>query len=296
MTDDEKEPTTRVAMLWPVELKDAVREEVGPRGLTDFTLEAVRAKLGVHDAHKEDSKELNEVRFLAQRLADAIALGGDYEDRAETLRLMELPAWIRTDGWASDLAAIVQPEDSTPEPVVEPDLPSLADIDEMNEPEVMETKPCPYWHQDQQCELPSRHEGAHHAGELTWGEPAPDLPAVGDPGTIVSEPPSAPKGDLAERVRQKALEKGVDLSGIDLKPASKVETPPVRGAHAQLEEHNHAFEVVEGGRRCACGTMIDDTTKPPTLTEVEPEVAPSNPNACPNCGGELVSGECWECM
>ena len=35
----------RVSMVWPADLKEQVRGLVGSRGLTDFTLDAVRAKL-----------------------------------------------------------------------------------------------------------------------------------------------------------------------------------------------------------------------------------------------------------
>jgi len=198
----EKE-TARVAMEWPVDLKDQVREKVGPRGLTDFTIDAVRAKLATHTAHQAAVEELEEVKFLAQQLADAIALGGDYEDTAETLRLFDLPSWIETTGWSDELVAIVRDEDDY-RPAHPPDRGPIRPVED--------------------------HE----------------LPAVGDPGTVRSAPPVAPKGDLLERVRNKAREKGVDLSGVDLRPATEIEAPPAT-------------------------------------------------NACPNCGSELVAGECWEC-
>lgn len=214
---DEKPATSRVAMEWPIELKEAVREAAGPRGLTDFAIEAVRAKLGTYDVHKENSEELNEVRFLAQRLADVIALGGDYEDPAETLRLLELPAWIDTTGWPDKLKAVVKDEDE--------------------------------WDGDDY--MPERTELDEYEFVPSERRPVEDveLPAVGDPGTIRSEPPVAPKGDLLERLRTKAQEKGVDLSGVDLKPASEIERP---------------------------------------------DAIPAS-DTCPNCGSELVAGECWEC-
>lgn len=36
----------RVSMVWPADLKEQVRRLAGSRGLTDFTLDAVREKLG----------------------------------------------------------------------------------------------------------------------------------------------------------------------------------------------------------------------------------------------------------
>jgi hypothetical protein len=227
---------TRVSMIWPQSLKEKVRDRVGSRGLTDFTISAVEAKLGIHDTHQADSRELNEVKDFAQRLADALAMGGDYEDRASTLRLLEPPAWLQTIGWPDDLAAVVKPEDSTPEPVDEPD----------EEPEDVP-------------EQDSQHKSERPVEDV-------ELPAVGDPDTIRS---SAPRGvttvDLLERIQAKAAEKGVDLSGIDLKAASSIEAP----------------------------------AEPEPAEPAEPEPAEKSAvdaDACPNCGAQLVNGECWECF
>lgn len=229
--------TSRVSMLWPESLKEKVRDRVGSRGLTVFTIEAVEAKLGIHDSHKADAKELNEVKDLAQRLADALAMGGDYEDRASALRLLELPAWIQTVGWPDQLAAIVKPEDSTPEPV-EP------------EPEpIVATSP-------EEAESSDSNDNIVESSEL---------PAVGDPGTVRSTPPGESKAsDLLERIRGKATEKGVDLSGVELKPASSIENESQPEASPRQEE--------------------------PVATPV------ANPDVCPKCGTELVNGECWECF
>jgi hypothetical protein len=142
------------------------------------------------------------------------------------------------------------------------------------------------------------------------------------------------KSDLLDRVKAKAVEKGVDLDPAGLKPASEIEVPekPQQPAH-----HNHAFEIVDGVRVCSCGGWIDDSVKPPafreegwTSEESEPEtltVEHSEPeqvqvvtvpadlepveldpefveavtplvtsDRCPKCKSELVGGECWECM
>jgi len=46
MTQKVDEPDLkRVSMVWPAEIKEQVRSLVGSRGLTDFTLDAVREKL-----------------------------------------------------------------------------------------------------------------------------------------------------------------------------------------------------------------------------------------------------------
>lgn len=170
-----EEKTSRVAMLWPEDLKERVRQRAGKRGLTAFTIEAVKAKLNGRDqADTQDDED--------QRPDDE--------------------------------------EQGSPEP----------------EPE--------------------------SGPEPEPPEPEPDLPAVGDPGTIRSEERKV--GNLLDRVRGKAMEKGVDLSGVDLKPASTIELPA--DPPAELE--------------------------PDAQT---PEAIPTS-DVCPKCGSELIGGECWECM
>jgi hypothetical protein len=231
---------TRVSMLWPETLKEKVRDRVGSRGLTDFTIEAVEAKLGIHDAHRADSKELSEVKDLAQRLADALALGGDYEDRVSTLRLLEPPAWLQTIGWPEELAAVVKPEDSTPEPVDEP------------EPD-------------------SQHKTERPVEDV-------ELPAIGDPDTILSDPPrGVTTGDLLARIQAKAAEKGVDLSGIDLKAASSIDPP-------------EPAESPEPDSADSAESAVSEIAAEPVAKPI------ANPNVCPECGTELVNGECWECF
>lgn len=73
---------------------------------------------------------------------------------------------------AEEIAAL---EAEQPEPEPEPEI-----VDpEASEPELAEgladpegPKRCPYYHDGQQCERESRHEGAHKAGDKVWGEEA----------------------------------------------------------------------------------------------------------------------------
>jgi hypothetical protein len=50
------EEVERVTQLWPKELKQAVRGLVGQRGLTDFTLDAVRRELD-RRGHRQPSAD-----------------------------------------------------------------------------------------------------------------------------------------------------------------------------------------------------------------------------------------------
>lgn len=125
---------SRVTMLWPSDLKNAVRGKVGARGLTDFTIEAVRAKL------EEESGSTHEpISSSSSTLAG------------------------RTSDQRPPIAPPLNPEDG---------------------------------------------------------------PIIGDPRTILSaEPLRSSTSDLLEKLRSKAAEKGVDLSGLDLQAASDISIP-----------------------------------------------------------------------
>lgn len=74
-TEDEIEvPTERVAMQWPKTLKEQVREVAGPRGLTEFTINAVeKALLEVSKAEVEEKKDaVDKAREAATQLGEAV--------------------------------------------------------------------------------------------------------------------------------------------------------------------------------------------------------------------------------
>lgn len=62
MSTQQADPTVteRVSMVWPAELKAKVRRLVGARGLTDFTLDAVRDKLGRLEDRRQMTAPLDE--------------------------------------------------------------------------------------------------------------------------------------------------------------------------------------------------------------------------------------------
>ena len=101
---------------------------------------------------------------------------------------------------------------------------------------------------------------------------APEIKAVGD--------------DMLAKVMAKAKEKGVDLADIGLKPASEVQAPSKE-------------DLVEEGRKLASDRedLIAQGVDPAAL---EVPVAPiedvDEVRSCPNCGEELIDGECWTCM
>lgn len=282
------EATERVTMLWPVELKRQVRERVGQRGLTTYAVEAVRMRLegrGVEDVKTDVEKELNQVKYLAQLLADAVVLGGDYQDRLAALMEVELPSWLDTDGWPAELAALVRPEPAPAAPVAaEPappwDVPQAEEAGALTEQEKVElaietgvATPAP-------VEVEEDEEDLHRPMALTKPKARPVETA--EPSEVLADPTPAfkapaDKDDLFARIQAKGMEKGVDLSGIGLKPASEVAQPVAKEPEPPAPEPDPEPEA-----------------EAPLVPEVDIRAdVPSN--ACPNCGDELVAGECWSC-
>lgn len=107
----EEETTERVTMVWPKTLKKQVRDKVGPRGLTEFALDAVAIHLqGGAETVKSLEIELNSTKHLVQLLADRIAMGGDSVERLSAMMELELPHWLDTTGWPNEYAKLVKPE------------------------------------------------------------------------------------------------------------------------------------------------------------------------------------------
>lgn len=257
----------RVNMQWEQDLKDRVQDRVGKRGLTEFTVQAVEAKLAGHDTSQDLDKELNQTRDLAQQLADALVRSGDADDARARVMEIDLPAWLETTGWPQEFADLVPIEDAAPEPV---NVPS-SDPDEViqqgpHSPQVAASAPT-HGYTEEDLAKPSWQV----AGEVSLrnGETA----TITTPPVVVTE-----GGSLLDRVRAKAAEKGVDMDGMDLKPASSLPKPPAPERPepdpqiSQVERlevpggpgnpHNHVFERVDGILCCDCGGWIDESTTP----------------------------------
>jgi len=281
----EEVETERVNMNWPTGLKERVRELVGTRGLTGFVVEAVETRLSGEDRVKSLEKEVDELRYLAQLLADRYVMGGDHEDREAFLMELELPTWLRTDGWPTNLARQVPKPDAPPVHVPKPPAPVVGQApsaekeyteEELRRPSYevarREAGKSPAPADPEIVEAvdtidPDRAEGPT---DEDWAQAAQEREEAERPAPMGRDNPAyeAPSDDFLARVQAKAAEKGIDLGGAGLKTASSLEQP-----------HNHAFERTEDGNlRCACGTVIDQSTTPPTLTqkaEVTSEPAPA---------------------
>jgi hypothetical protein len=130
-------------MVWPKSLKERVRDQVGSRGLTEFVLEAVEAHLdeGARAAIQQAGKEVNQLKWLVQQLADRVAMGGDSDKRLSGLMELELPEWIETKGWPRDMAQRVRPEPVQLEPAPDPDKVVVAE--KVERPKPVEPAPEP---------------------------------------------------------------------------------------------------------------------------------------------------------
>lgn len=257
MTDQEEVEIARVTMQWPQDLKERVRGVAGGRAMTKYVIDAVEARLDEQSALDAQRKELWDARYLCQQLADALAMAGDYEDRISVLRTLDLPAWIETSGWSDAAADVVPIED---EPVQATEMGTEA------------------WAAEE-----AREAAAHQSTFVTPPIANVPPPVVGvgeaekevvldkvlEPGeavTVSGEPKAgrSHSNDLFQRLREKAAEKGVDVSGIDLKPASEVQV---------LTDEERAAKGVQSAFRPEPDDA-DDTVR----IETEPEPEPFRPS------------------
>lgn len=270
MTEAEEVPTESTNMRWPIALKEAVKAKAGARGLTEFTLGAVEQRLLSEDRVRDLEKEVGQLRYLSQLLADRVAMGGDHEDRNHLLMEVELPSWMKTDGWPKDMKGLV--------PIVPPRVTKVYSDEELSKPmTAVGAEAVAPGQPASQVELGGSAEPEVHVST--------DVRDYADDRVIeevVEQTPFAEAvfkeagDDLFSRIQQKAAEKGLDISGAGLVPASQIPKPdPVE------QVHNHSFERRDDGNlHCtdaACDTWIDESTTPGTLhgqAEVPTEPAP----------------------
>lgn len=225
----EPEEYDRVNMQWPAGLKEVVRKRVGPRGLTEFVVDAVQIHL-TQDGYAGVAEDLRLARQLAQRLANTLVTMNDPTARMSFLMNVEFPEWIDTSQWPPELVrrlnesgdqeAVPEPD---PEPIVEKpvpvdpaaEVPQLAQIHEVRlervedpdpteapaEKEPESGKPDPLIqpldlpHDANSDDLFSRLKGSgalKSASEIP--KPAPKAPAAEEP---VPGPESGPASEVA---------------------------------------------------------------------------------------------------
>lgn len=208
------ENVERVNMNWPNGLKDRVKAYAGARGLTEFTVTAVEVRLVDENRVQALESEVSELRYLVQLLADRYVMGGDHENREAFLMELTLPTWLSTEGWPENLARQV-PREHVPLPAAEP----------VTEERVPSLPPAPVGQPTSEPDVPDNLEVAQEEMVEATAPQDEDLhkPMFMTGGEAEG---AAPAGDMFERLRAKAAEKGIDVSGAGLVPASKVKAPP----------------------------------------------------------------------
>lgn len=283
MTEEKKHD--RVNMNWPLGLKERVSEHVGARGLTEFVVGAVETRLVDEDRVKTLEKEVDELRYLAQLLADRYVMGGDHENRETFLMEVDLPSWIRTEGWPTDLAKQVQkdhiPEVHTPKPPA----PVIGQpTKEYTEAELHAPSYAVAARESGKSPMPASPEVLEAAGEqmiTPGGSPAGTYTTEAIQTPVEEPEPAAPLGrdnpvyaapseSFLAKVQAKAAERGIDFAGTDLKPASAIQAP------AKPPVHNHSWiRDDQGELHCDCGAFIDESDGPPGIVREAGYVRPT---------------------
>lgn len=290
MTSTATEPETeRTTMVWPKALKDAVREKVGPRGLTDFAIAAVERHLVDADPIAASSEEVGELRHLCQLLADRLAMGGDDEARREALMELDLQDWLDTTGWPHEMAALVRPAplEAPAQPAAE--VQTAVQIDE-------EAAPAAEGERDDLFARMARKTGQDLDPGFKDLQRASDLPI-----------PPKPSEDVHNHAWERTdgilcCQCGAWIDESDPEyPQGIVRDENWKGPSVTLTVPlNPATEVTEV-------VVISEPGDGKPVTELlehfgvegQTYVAPAAPAEkvmCPNgCGDELVAGECWTC-
>ena len=235
---------TRVSMNWPNDLKAAVRDRVGSRGLTTFVLAAVREKLGASST--EQATE--DLKPLVERLFRVVASLGSHEAAREVLEDPSLPSWLGREELTKITAqaeAAEQPSRRDPKPIAAatptvkvgtpaplaplPEQPATpAPVPEIVEPEVRESvasdapmppdeasewKPLSYNTSSERLEeLRSK---MLEMGMVPASELAPPAPKPNPEPNPESEPEAAPEPEPAVEVVTSVPRQAISIEDLD---------------------------------------------------------------------------------
>lgn len=298
MTTTEAEvETERVTQVWPKALKDAVRDKVGKREMTAYTVEAVERHLESSDRLGALTLELNQTKALVQQLADRLAMGTpEVEDRLAALMEVDWPTWIDTQGWSPAAAGIVRkPATLTKEEVgftvsTEVENPVEGHQQVVVVPAIADV-PAPV--------VQTAEEGLGGSEEpSTYEEPE----AATTPEPAAPAAPAGPRDDLFARVMEKTGGQ-LDPGFAGLKTASEIAPPaapaPVDGPIGGAPE---TPDVVEVEVEPVVEPFVAEPVVEPGRLDLPPEqhypvlgeqAAPAPAvGLCPH--GEIPE-ECWDC-
>lgn len=328
MTEVEDKPNERVTMEWPKELKAQVRDKVGPRGLTEFTIEAVNIHLsGTNERIKEQELELNSTKHLVQLLADRLAMGGDPVDRLSSMMEIDLPAWIDTTGWPNEYAKLVKPE------AFDADLdgPSGLSVDDDDQAAEAQMVPSPGATQI------ANHFGIEGTVMVPAGQPFDTRTAVVEPpkmsdcpsalGTVCKDPACpvhfpgqqvqtpvvTPDSEIdptdveeGRRQHEAAKQRIAERTAADaaIEPAPDLEVP-ADAATPDAPKEPWTPPASEGGDDLFARLMAKTGGKVDGFEDLKGHLKPASEipqpepvvqkDLCGKCGDEKVDGECWTC-
>lgn len=305
MSEVEEKPNERVTMEWPKELKAKVRDKVGPRGLTEFVVEAVGIHLaGTNERIKEQELELNSTKHLVQLLADRLAMGGDPVDRLSSMMEVELPSWVDTTGWPNEYAKLVKSD------LVEaPGLTQLANhfgvegtvkvpegqpLDTRTavvEPPKMSDCPSPL---GTVCKDPSC--PVHFGALIQMVEGSVQMPVQTDDSEI--DPTAIAEGmrqaELAkERIAKRTAADAATEPAPELDVPADAATEPWTPPAASGGDDLFARVMAKTGGKVEGFEGLKEHLKP--ASEIERPAPVVQKDLCPKCNEELVDGECWTC-
>lgn len=232
---------SRVAMMFPTDLKEHLQEVAGPRNLTTWVLNAIYDKLeqkaqGALDPAEAKVLEgqLKEARKLAQTFADAIAATDDDPNPQRVLQSRNLPDWLDQKSWPQHLKVEPKP---TPAIEVGAESPVERKVEPVAQPDWVSEEP------DWVDEAPA--EEVKERFEKLDPEPT-----VG--------PPNAERSDFLARVQAKAAELGLSVASdlpVPAKPERVVEEPePVE---AQVLTEPAPLPQIKDPNACStCGSEL----------------------------------------
>lgn len=263
-------PTERVTMVWPKSLKAAVRDKVGPRGLTDFAVAAVERHLTDADPIAASSEEVGELRHLCQLLADRLAMGGTDEDRREALMELELSDWLETTGWPTEMAKLVRPAAPPEKPEVQTPVQIIEDVPA--------------------AALGERDDLFARIAAKT-GQPVDpgfaDLKRASDL-EVPEKPPVEPDEHNHAWARVDEILTCECGAWIDM------EDPEYPQGIVRDEGYVSTMALTVPDNPPALQEVIELSVASAQMVEVVAVAQAAEPK-CPKCGDELVAGECWTC-
>lgn len=261
----EADKVSRVTMEWPADLKEKVRDKVGPRGLTPFTLEAVNRLFD----HRYGTAKVEEPAPVEPV---PVAVAPEEPVLESVVSPPPAPEPVEDD---FDEHAPMFTQGRKPEPQPEAVVPTMEDIrkehEQMDAEEAAGPPDLP--HDVQAPKSPEEKKNLFAKLQQEGKELGIDLKPA------------------SEVLKPHAKEEEVPTS------------PPARAPEGMETCPFHPEMVVKPGGECYKCTLENNgtDTRPNPAPAAAPPVAAPAPavaasDVCPDCGSVLIDGLCYECF